>query len=27
VLGWAVLAAALLGWSLPRRRVRPEEEL
>jgi GT2 family glycosyltransferase len=27
VLGWAVLAAALLGWSLPRRRARPEEEL
>jgi hypothetical protein len=26
VLGWVVLAAALLGWSLPRRRARPEEE-
>jgi hypothetical protein len=26
VLGWAVLAAALLGWWLPRRRARPEEE-
>jgi hypothetical protein len=26
VLGWAVLAAALLGWSIPRRRARPEDE-
>ena len=26
VLGWVVLAAALLGWSLPRRRARPAEE-
>jgi hypothetical protein len=26
VLGWAVLAAALLGWSIPRRRARPEVE-
>jgi hypothetical protein len=25
VLGWVVLAGALLGWSIPRRRGRPEE--
>lgn len=26
VLGWVVLAGALLGWSIPRRRARPGEE-
>jgi hypothetical protein len=26
VLGWVVLAAALLGWSVRRRRARPEVE-
>jgi hypothetical protein len=25
VLGWVVLAGALLGWSIPRRRARPED--
>jgi hypothetical protein len=26
VVGWVVLAAALLGWSIPRRRSRREDE-